>query len=625
MGIPAASMVRANMSFMEKFLKIMKGDTEWMVLSRLLPYIWPSDRRDLRCWIIVALVMLILSKLATVLVPFFYKWAVDSITGVASLPGSKTDSQTVLLAFPVMMVIAYGLGRVFSVLFAQLRDGIFAKVSQHAVRTLALRSFEHLHHLSLSFHLGRHMGGLNRVIERGVKGIELIVRHAVLGLIPTILELLFLIFILLFYFSFLYMVTILLTMFFYLWFTFAVSEKRMEIRKAMNNFDSDANAKAVDSLLNFETVKYFSNEEWEAKRFDKSMQLYEEASIKTYISLAVLNFGQVMIFTTGMVLCMLFALFSVIEGTLTLGDFVMVNSLLVQFYIPLHFVGMIYRELKQGFVDIDSMFDLLSKQPEVTDSPRAKALVVTRGEICFKGVSFAYGPEQPGLRDISFTVPPGRKVAIVGPSGSGKTTLLRLLFRFYDVDEGQILIDGQNIADVTQDSLRAVLGIVPQDTVLFNDTIGYNVHYGCPGASEKEMQEAAHSAQIGDFVNSLASGYNSQVGERGLKLSGGEKQRIAIARTILKDPPILILDEATSALDTQTEHEIQAALSRISSNRTTIVIAHRLSTVIDAYNILVISDNGIVEQGSHEELLAKGGLYKDMWIKQLDTENRDNS
>jgi ATP-binding cassette subfamily B protein len=525
-----------------------------------------------------------------------------------------------LALLPAMLIIAYGLGRVLMVLFAQFRDVWFTVVAQHAVRELANKTFRHLHQLSLRFHLERRTGGLSRVIERGVNGVDTIVRMAVLNSVPTAVELLMISGLVAYYFGWIYVVVVLVTVALYVWFTFAASERRIAIRRDMNESDTEAHSKAVDSLLNYETVKYFGNEEHEARRFDASMARYEKAAIRTYTSLGVLNTGQAIIFTAGMVICMLLAARDVTRGALTVGEFVMINAILMQLYIPLNFMGMVYREIKQGLIDIETMFALLHQPAEIVDRPGAKPLNVTKGEIKFENVSFAYDPERPILKHVSFEVPAGKMVAIVGPSGAGKSTISRILFRFYDTSSGRVMIDGQNIMNVTQASLRAALGMVPQDTVLFNDTIDYNIRYGRPDATEAEVREAARNAQIHDFIMTLPQGYDSLVGERGLKLSGGEKQRVAIARTILKSPPILMLDEATSALDSHTEKEIQDALDRVARDRTTLVIAHRLSTVIHADNIIVLDHGQIVEQGTHPELLARGGLYASLWARQREAE-----
>jgi ATP-binding cassette, subfamily B, heavy metal transporter len=525
-----------------------------------------------------------------------------------------------LAAIPAVLIIAYGVGRVLMVLFAQFRDVWFTAVAQNAVRQLAKKTFRHLHALSLRFHLERRTGGLSRVIERGVNGVDTIVRMAVLNSIPTAVELVMISGLIAYYFGWIYVLVVFVTVLLYVWFTFWASERRIAIRRDMNDSDTEAHSKAVDSLLNYETVKYFGNEELEARRFDSSMARYEKAAIRTYASLGVLNTGQAVIFTLGMVACMLLAARDVTSGVLTVGDFVMINAILMQLYLPLNFMGMVYREIKQGLIDIETMFALLHEPAEIVDRPGAKPLRVKKGEVKFENVSFAYDPERPILKNVSFEVPAGKMVAIVGPSGAGKSTISRILFRFYELSGGRVLIDGQNISDVTQASLRAAIGMVPQDTVLFNDTIEYNIRYGKPDATQAEVREAARLAQIDDFIMTLPLGYHSLVGERGLKLSGGEKQRVAIARTILKAPPILMLDEATSALDSHTEREIQDALERVARERTSLVIAHRLSTVVHADNIIVLDHGQIVEQGTHPELLAKGGLYASLWARQREAD-----
>jgi ABC-type transport system involved in Fe-S cluster assembly fused permease/ATPase subunit len=590
------------------------------VLRELLPYVWPADSPDLRRRVVFALLALVAAKAITLAVPIAYKQVVDWLTGHASGAGVADVSAIGLAALPAMLIIAYGVGRVLMVLFAQFRDIWFTVVAQHAVRELAIKTFRHLHVLSLRFHLERRTGGLSRVIERGVNGVDTIVRMAVLNSIPTAVELLMISGLVAYYFGWIYVVVVLATVLLYVWFTFAASERRIAIRRDMNDSDTEAHSKAVDSLLNYETVKYFGNEELEAKRFDASMARYVKAAIRTYTSLGVLNTGQAIIFTIGTVLCMLLAARDVTRGTLTVGDFVMINAILMQLYVPLNFMGMVYREIKQGLIDIETMFALLHEPAEIVDRPGAKPLRVRKGEITFENVSFAYDPERPILKNVSFEVPAGKMVAIVGPSGAGKSTIARILFRFYEISRGKVLIDGQNIEDVTQASLRAAIGMVPQDTVLFNDTIEYNIRYGKPDASSAEVREAARLAQIHEFIVTLPQGHDALVGERGLKLSGGEKQRVAIARTILKSPPILMLDEATSALDSHTEKEIQDALERVAQNRTSLVIAHRLSTVVHADNIIVLDHGEIVEQGTHLELLAKGGLYASLWARQREAD-----
>jgi ATP-binding cassette subfamily B protein len=587
------------------------------VLRELAPYIWPAGRPDLRMRVVMALVALIIAKAITLMVPIAYKAVVDLLTDEAA---GKQITAIGLAASPVFLIVAYGVGRVLMVLFAQFRDVWFTAVAQHAVRELANCTFRHLHELSLRFHLERRTGGLNRVIERGVTGVDTIVRMAVLNSIPTAVELLMISGLVAYYFGWIYVVVVLTTVGLYVAFTFWASERRIAIRRDMNDSDTEAHAKAVDSLLNYETVKYFGNEDHEARRFDSSMARYERAAIRTYTSLGVLNTGQAVIFTIGTVICMLLAARDVASGALTIGGFVMINAILMQLYLPLNFMGMVYREIKQGLIDIETMFALLHEPPEIIDRPGAKTLRVKKGELKFENVSFAYDPERQILKNVSFEVPAGKMVAIVGPSGAGKSTISRILFRFYELTGGRVSIDGQNISDVTQSSLRAAIGMVPQDTVLFNDTILYNIRYGRPEASDAEVREAARLAQIDDFIMTLPQGYDSLVGERGLKLSGGEKQRVAIARTILKSPPILMLDEATSALDSHTEKEIQDALERVARERTSLVIAHRLSTVVHADNIIVLDHGEIVEQGTHLELLARGGLYASLWARQREAD-----
>ncbi len=595
-----------------------KRESTFATLRNLWPYMWPADRPDLKRRVGLALGVLVLAKVVTVLVPFTYKWATDALVETPE-PGADAAVAVGLVALvtvPVMLVVAYGLGRIMMMGFNNLRDALFAKVGQHAVRRLAYLTFVHMHDLSLRFHLQRRTGGLSRIIERGVKGIEILVRFTILNTLPTVFEFTFAAIIITYQFSFLYLLIIAATVAAYVWYTVKASDWRIKIRRRMNESDTEANSKAVDSLLNFETVKYFGNERMEARRFDGAMAKYENAAVGIWTSLAWLNVGQVVIFTIGMTTCMILSGMAVMRGEQTIGDFVLINALLMQLSIPLNFIGFVYREIRQGLIDIETMFDLLGEAPEIVDKDDAKRLVVDGGEIAFDNVAFHYNEDRPILKGISFEVPAGKTVAIVGPSGAGKSTISRLLFRFYEVTGGRIVIDGQDVRDVTQESLRTAVGMVPQDTVLFNDTIAYNILYGRPDASTDEMQAAAETAQIADFVEALVDGYETEVGERGLKLSGGEKQRVAIARTVLKQPPILILDEATSALDIHTEREIQAALDRISANRTTLVIAHRLSTVIHAHEIVVLDEGRIVERGRHEDLLALGGLYAGMWNRQ---------
>ena len=601
------------------------GET-FSTLRNLWPYMWPSDRPDLKMRVVWASFFLVLAKLLTVGVPYFYKWATDALDHSSAAGTGAGDTAAAVAATPgwlplvlagaITLVVSYNVARVISVGLNQLRDALFARVGQHAVRRLAYRTFVHMHRLSLRFHLERRTGGLSRIIERGTKGIEAIVRFTILNTIPTILEFALVAVIFGFSYGIAYVAVIAVTIWLYGWFTIKASDWRINIRRDMNESDTDANTKAIDSLLNFETVKYFGNETMEAERFDRSMARYEVAATRIWTSLGWLNFGQGVIFGVGMAIVMVMSALAVRDGTQSLGDFVFVNAMLMQLSIPLNFIGFVYREIRQGLTDIEEMFALLGINAEVVDRPGAKPLVVSDGAIRFEDVRFGYDPAREILKGVSFEVPPGKSVAIVGPSGAGKSTISRLLFRFYDVKGGRITIDGQDISEVTQESVRAAIGIVPQDTVLFNDTIAYNIRYGRIDASEEEVVRAAELAQIAGFIEQLPDGFAAMVGERGLKLSGGEKQRVAIARTILKAPPILVLDEATSALDTHTEQEIQSALDLVSKNRTTLTIAHRLSTIINCDEILVLKAGEIVERGSHRELLAMSGLYAEMWAMQ---------
>ncbi|NVD38316.1 ABC transporter ATP-binding protein/permease [Ensifer sp. HO-A22] len=594
--------------------KTISADTSnpFRTIVNLWPYMWPSDRADLKLRVVWATIILVIAKVVLILVPYFFKWATDALN-------NKPDALGFLPQFlggAVMLVLAYNLARLLQAGLNQLRDALFASVGQHAVRQLAYKTFVHMHQLSLRFHLERRTGGLSRVIERGTKGIETIVRFTILNSVPTLIEFLLTAVIFWWGYGFSYLLVTAITVCLYIWFTVKASDWRIAIRRSMNDSDTDANTKAIDSLLNFETVKYFGNEEMEAKRFDRSMERYEKAATQVWTSLGWLNFGQAMIFGAGTAVMMIMSALAVQRGEQTLGDFVFINAMLIQLAIPLNFIGFVYREIRQGLTDIEHMFDLLDVEAEVVDRPDARQLAIASGAIAFKDVHFAYDPKRPILKGISFEVPAGKTVAVVGPSGAGKSTLSRLLYRFYDVQQGTITIDGQDVRDVTQKSLRAVIGMVPQDTVLFNDTIAYNIRYGRVSASEEEVVAAAEAAQIANFIQSLPEGFQAMVGERGLKLSGGEKQRVAIARTILKAPPILILDEATSALDTRTEQEIQSALDVVSRNRTTLVIAHRLSTVINADEIIVLKDGVIAERGTHGELIDRSGLYASMWSRQ---------
>jgi len=605
----------ANTPAAQASVSAARGRT-FATLRNLWPYMWPADRPELKKRVMWAVAALIAAKVVTVLVPYAYKWATDALSG----EGAEHAFLPAFLAAPVMLVVAYNLGRMLSVAFNQLRDALFARVGQHAVRQLAWKTFRHLHQLSLRFHLARRTGGLSRIIERGTTGIETIMRFTILNSVPTVIEFALTAAVIWYNFSFVYVLVIAATLIAYVWFTVKASEWRILIRREMNDSDTDAHSKAVDSLLNFETVKYFGNEAMETDRFDRSMARYEAAATKTWTSLAWLNFGQTAIFSVGMAVSMIMSARAVAAGTQTVGDFVMINALLMQLAIPLNFIGFVYREIKQGLVDIEAMFALLDVDPEIRDKLGAPPLHVSEGRIAFEHVSFAYDPERPILDNISFEVPAGSTLAIVGPSGAGKSTISRLLFRFYDVTGGRIVIDGQDVRDVEQESVRRVIGMVPQDTVLFNDTIGYNIRYGRWDASEEEVREAAQMAQIAGFIESLPQGYDTEVGERGLKLSGGEKQRVAIARTILKAPPILILDEATSALDTATEQEIQTALDRVARNRTALLIAHRLSTVVNADQIVVLEHGRVAERGTHIELLERDGLYAQMWRRQREAD-----
>lgn len=588
-------------------------------ITKLWPYLWPQGRADLQRRIFLAFGLLLVAKGVTMVTPFAFKWATDAlvaVTGNAQGAEAAATSGDWLWRAPILLTALYGLMRVLMAVLTQVRDGLFAKVAMHAVRKLALQTFEHMHRLSLRFHLERKTGGLTRVLERGREGIEELSRLVVLTLVPTIVEFMLVLGILAWEFDWTYSAVVLVMVVVYLAYTYQATEWRISIRRRMNESDTDANTKAVDSLLNYETVKYFGAESREAIRYDRSMEKYEKASTQTYTSLAVLNAGQAVIFSIGMAIVMILAARDIMAGRVSIGSFVLVNAMLVQLYIPLNFMGMLYREIKQALIDIDDMFRIIEQNPEIQDKPDAKPLHVTQGVVRFEDVHFSYIPERPILKGVTFEVPAGHTVAIVGPSGAGKSTISRMLFRFYEPTSGRILIDGQDIADVQQATLRKVIGMVPQDTVLFNDTIGYNVQYGRWDATDEEIKEAARLAQIDRFIGQLPEGYDTPVGERGLKLSGGEKQRVAIARTILKGPPILVLDEATSALDSFTEKEIQDALDRVSQGRTTLVIAHRLSTIVGADEIIVLDHGRIVERGTHTSLLAAGGVYAAMWNRQ---------
>jgi len=586
--------------------------------ARLLwPYIWPAHRADLRLRVVLAVALMVVSKLITIAIPYSFKWVTDALAGKLAPDQIPLPS---LLAGIVSLTVLYGGLRIMMALSQQGRDALFASVAMHAVRQLAIEVFAHLHQLSLRFHLERKTGGLTRVLERGRNAIETIIRTSMLTAAPTIVEFVLVVVALLLSFDWRYVVAMSAMVAAYLAYTTAATNWRIGIRRSMNESDTDANTKAIDSLLNFETVKYFGAERREVERYDRSMERYERMSVRTYVSLAVLNAGQALIFTLGLIVVLVMCVHGVKSGKNTVGDFVLLNLMMLQLYQPLNFMGMVYREIKQAIVDIEAMFAILGQHPEIQDAPDARPLRVVSGAVQFENVVFAYDADRPILGDISFEAPAGATIAIVGPSGAGKSTISRLLFRFYEPTSGRILIDGQDISGVTQASLRAAIGIVPQDTVLFNDTIEYNIRYGRDGASEEEVREAARNAQIDGFIRTLSQGYNAQVGERGLKLSGGEKQRVAVARTILKAPPILVLDEATSALDSFTEHQIQTALERVSEGRTTIVIAHRLSTIVNADEILVLDKGLIAERGTHEALIRSGGIYASLWRRQQEVD-----
>ena len=577
-------------------------------ILRVVPYLWPKDRFDFRVKVISALVLLVLAKAVINFAPFLYREAVNALTETGNSP---------FLLGAVGMTVAYGGARILSRGFEQLRDVVFAAVAQRAFRNLALETFQHIHKLSLRYHISRKTGALSRVIERGVKGLEFLLRFLLFSVGPLVLELLIIAGIMFFWFDYLYLTVIIVMIAVYIWFTFKVTEWRVKIRKIMNDQDTDANQKAIDSLLNYETVKYFSAEEREANRYDGAIKQYEKAALTTAYSLAFLNFGQSLIITAGLIIVMVMAALGVQSGYLTVGDFVMVNAYMIQITMPLNFLGTVYREIRQGLVDMGEMFDLLEQPVEILDSENASELKITDGHISFENVTFGYNKSRLIIQNVSIEINSRETIAIVGPSGSGKSTIGRLLFRFYDAQQGSIKIDGQDIRDVTQESLHRSIGVVPQDTVLFNDTIYYNIAYGLDNASRAAVEKAAKDAQIHDFILSLPDGYETTVGERGLKLSGGEKQRVGIARTLLKNPPILLLDEATSALDTETEREIREALTNASEGRSVLTIAHRLSTIADADRIIVLENGSIVEIGTHEALLSKRGRYYSLWTKQL--------
>jgi len=584
---------------------------ELRAIRALLPYLWPTGALDLRARVVGALLLLAAAKLANVCVPILYKRAVDVLSGAVG--GGEAMA---VVAIPLALLVGYGILRALAAAFSELRDAVFAKVAQRAIRMVALTVFRHLHALSLAFHLERQTGGLSRAIERGTKGIEFLLTFMLLNVLPTLFEIALVCGILWSLYGVAYALVTFVTITAYILFTLVVTEWRLKYRREMNAMDQEANTKAIDSLLNYETVKYFGNEEHEARRYDSALSRYERAAVTSRTSLSLLNVGQGAVIALGLTGLMVMAAQGIAQGRMTIGDFVLVNAYLIQIYLPLNFLGFVYREIKNALTDMDAMFHLLAVERQVGDRPGAPTLAVARGEVVFDRVGFAYDPRRPILKDVSFTVPAGRMVAIVGPSGAGKSTISRLLFRFYDVEGGAIRIDGQDIREVTQASLRAAIGVVPQDTVLFNDTIHYNIAYGRPGAPEEAILRVTRLAHIHEFVAALPDGYRTLVGERGLKLSGGEKQRVAIARMLLKEPKILLFDEATSALDSRTEKEIQANLREVAAGHTTLVIAHRLSTVIDADEIVVLDEGRVAERGRHAALLAEGGLYAAMWRRQ---------
>ncbi|MHB8949159.1 MAG: ABCB family ABC transporter ATP-binding protein/permease [Rhodoferax sp.] len=583
--------------------------SDWATLKRLFPYLWEYKWR-----VMAALAFMVGAKMANVSVPLLLKELIDTMN-----PKGGIDA-TALLVVPAALLLGYGLLRLSTTLFAELRELVFAKATEGASRTISLQVFRHLHALSLRFHLERQTGGLTRDIERGTRAVNSLISYSLYSIIPTLIEVTMVLTYLAVKFDIWFALITIIALVFYISFTVIVTEWRTQFRKVMNDLDSKAHSRAIDSLLNFETVKYFNNEEFEATRYDENLKNYRLASLKSQRTLSLLNTGQQLIIATGLVAMLWRATQGVVAGNMTLGDLVMVNAFMIQLYIPLGFLGVLYREIKQSLTDLDKMFTLMEREREIADVPGAQPLKVDGANVTFSHVDFAYDPARPILHDISFEIPAGKTVAVVGPSGSGKSTLARLLFRFYDVQQGQILIAGQDIKQVTQASVRQAIGIVPQDTVLFNDTVEYNIAYGKPGATRVEVEEAARSAHIHGFISATPKGYDTMVGERGLKLSGGEKQRVAIARTLLKNPPILIFDEATSALDSANERAIQAELQSVAQNKTTLVIAHRLSTVVDAHEILVMDAGRILERGTHAQLLALSGRYAQMWALQQSSE-----
>ncbi|MGH1375520.1 MAG: ABCB family ABC transporter ATP-binding protein/permease [Alphaproteobacteria bacterium] len=590
--------------------------SQFQTLKTLVPYLWPKGEKELRTRVVFAMIALVLAKVTNVYVPLIYKQIIDLMTGEGDAAASIVQGAGAIAAVPTALLLAYGGARVLTVIFQEVREALFVKVAQRSMRTVALRTFQHLHALSMRFHMQRQTGGLSRVIERGIKGIEFLLTFMLFNIIPTLVEILMVCAVLWYLFDVWYAVITFVTIFTYIAFTLISTEWRLKYRKKMNETDTEANTKAIDSLLNYETVKYFGNEPHESVRYDKSLAAYEKAAVKSVTSLSVVNIGQSAIIALGLVAVMYLAADGVVQGHMSIGDFVLVVIYLVQLYLPLNFLGFVYRQIRQSLTDMDDMFSMLEITKEVTDKSEAQGLAINGGEVEFDNVYFGYDDKREILNGLSFKVPAGKTVAIVGPSGAGKSTISRLLFRFYDVNKGAVRIDGQDVRDITQSSLRANIGIVPQDTVLFNDTIRYNIAYGRPSATEEEVTRAADMSSISGFINKLSDGYDTKVGERGLKLSGGEKQRVAIARTILKDAPILLFDEATSALDSATEQEILESLKEVSKGHTTLVIAHRLSTVVSADEILVLDHGKVMERGTHKELLDKNGTYAQMWQRQ---------
>ena len=575
--------------------------SDWGTLAKLLPYLWQYRWR-----VGIALAFLIAAKMANVSVPVLLKYLIDALS-------IKPGDPTALLVVPAGLLLAYGALRLSTSLFTELRELIFAKATEGTARSISLQVFRHLHALSLRFHLERQTGGMTRDIERGTRAVHSLISYSLYSIVPTLIEVTMVLTLLAVKFDAWFAWITIAALVFYITFTITVTEWRTQFRKQMNELDSTAHSRAIDSLLNYETVKYFNNEDFEARRYDENLEKLRRAALKSQSTLSLLNTGQQLIIAAALIAMLWRATVGVVEGRMTLGDLVMVNAFMIQLYIPLNFLGVIYREIKQALTDLDKMFTLLERNREVDDVPGALALNVSAGHVRFEHVNFAYDPARPILQDVSFDIPPGKTVAIVGPSGAGKSTLARLLYRFYDINAGAITIDGQELRSVTQASLRGAIGIVPQDTVLFNDTVEYNIAYGRPGAGRAEVESAAKAAHIHNFISATPLGYDTMVGERGLKLSGGEKQRVAIARTLLKNPPVLIFDEATSALDSANERAIQAELRAVSQGKTALVIAHRLSTVVDAHEIVVLEAGRVVERGAHAELLARGGRYAQMW------------